>query len=219
MMDKKNLMTRILSGAVIGLIFVTSIMLVRPLFYVVMLFVTIVMLLEWYSMTKGSLISTLFGEILIPLSIASLLIISYLDESGWLLLTFFSLIWMVDVNAMLGGKLVGGPKLAPTLSPNKTISGLVIGVLSATIIVNILSLIPSYQLPYSFLNSTFSLSVFCLIMGCIAQMSDLLVSFFKRRFNIKDTGSIIPGHGGVLDRFDSIILTAPITALYLMSHL
>jgi len=218
-MDKKNLMTRILSGAVIGLIFVTSIMLVRPLFYVVMLFVTIVMLLEWYSMTKGSLISTLFGEILIPLSIASLLIISYLDESGWLLLTFFSLIWMVDVNAMLGGKLVGGPKLAPTLSPNKTISGLVIGVLSATIIVNILSLIPSYQLPYSFLNSTFSLSVFCLIMGCIAQMSDLLVSFFKRRFNIKDTGSIIPGHGGVLDRFDSIILTAPITALYLMSHL
>ena len=218
-MDKKNLMTRMLSGAVIGLIFVTSIMLVRPLFYVVMLFVTIVMLLEWYSMTKGSLISTLFGEILIPLSIASLLIISYLDESGWLLLTFFSLIWMVDVNAMLGGKLVGGPKLASTLSPNKTISGLVIGVLSATIIVNILSLIPSYQLPYSFLNSTFSLSVFCLIMGCVAQMSDLLVSFFKRRFNIKDTGSIIPGHGGVLDRFDSIILTAPITALYLISHL
>ncbi len=218
-MDKKNLMTRMLSGAVIGLIFVTSIMLVRPLFYIVMLFVTIMMLLEWYNMTKGSLISRLLGEILIPLPIASLLIISYLDESGWLLLTFFSVIWMVDVNAMLGGKLIGGPKLAPTLSPNKTISGLVIGVLSATVIVNILSLMPGYYLPYAFLNSTFSLSIFCIIMGCIAQMSDLLVSFFKRRFNIKDTGSIIPGHGGVLDRFDSIILTAPITALYLISHL
>jgi len=217
-MDKKNLITRTLSGAVIVLVFVSSIMLLRPLFYVVMLFVTIMMLLEWYNMTKDSLIANLFGVILIPLSSASLLIISQLDELGWLLLTFFSLIWMVDVNAMLSGKLIGGPKLAPRLSPNKTISGLVIGVFGATIIVNILSMIPGYQLPHLFLNSHFSLSIFCLIMGSIAQLSDLLVSYFKRRFKIKDTGSIIPGHGGFLDRFDSIILTAPITALYLISH-
>ena len=53
----------------------------------------------------------------------------------------------------------------------------------------------------------------------MAQASDLLVSYFKRKFNVKDTGAIIPGHGGVIDRFDSIILTAPLVVLYFISHL
>ena len=120
--------------------------------------------------------------------------------------------------AMVGGKLVGGPKLAPKTSPNKTISGLIIGVSSAIISLNILTLIPAYSLPYMIAKSNVSLSFFALIIGVTAQISDLSISLLKRKFNIKDTGTIIPGHGGALDRFDSIILTAPLIALYLLNN-
>ena len=120
--------------------------------------------------------------------------------------------------AMFGGKLVGGPKLASKTSPNKTISGLIIGVASAIISLNILTLIPAYSLPYMIAKSNVSLSFFALIIGVTAQISDLSISLLKRKFKIKDTGTIIPGHGGALDRFDSIILTAPLIALYLLNN-
>ena len=176
------------------------------------------MLFEWYNITKTSIYHNLIGLLAIPIPIASLLLISYIDQTGWLLMTFFCIVWRVDVMAMFGGKLIGGPKLAPKTSPNKTVSGLVIGVLSAIISVNILTLISGYTLPYMIDISNISLSFFALVIGVIAQISDLSVSLIKRKFKIKDTGTIIPGHGGALDRFDSIILTAPLIALYLINR-
>ena len=67
-------------------------------------------------------------------------------------------------------------------------------------------------------TSNVLLSFFALIIGVTAQISDLSISLLKRKFKIKDTGTIIPGHGGALDRFDSIILTAPLIALYLLNN-
>jgi phosphatidate cytidylyltransferase len=218
-MNKKNILTRSASGIFIGLVFIVAIFLFRPLIYVLLYSIAALMLFEWHGMTKVSKLFNALGQIIIPLPIAALLLISYMDQTGWLLFTFFTIIWSVDVMAMFGGKLVRGHKLAPELSPNKTISGLIIGVLSAVIIVNLLTLIPSYDLPYMLFTSNILLSIFCLTIGIAAQASDLLVSYFKRKFNVKDTGTIIPGHGGVLDRFDSIILTAPLVVLYFISHL
>jgi len=218
-MNKENIITRCISGLIIGAIFITAIFVFRPLFYILFYVIAGLMLLEWYNMTKDSKFCTILGQLLIPLPIASLLFLSYIDQNGWLLFTFFIIIWSVDTMAMFGGKLIGGPKLAPKLSPNKTISGLATGVISAIIITNIISYIPSYHLPYNFLESSLALSIFVLIIGITAQISDLLVSYFKRKFNIKDSGTIIPGHGGMLDRFDSIILTAPLVVLYFIGHL
>jgi phosphatidate cytidylyltransferase len=96
---------------------------------------------------------------------------------------------------------------------------LIIGVSFAIIITNIIAYMPSYYIAYGLLNSHYALSLFALIIGLTAQASDLLVSYFKRKFNIKDSGTIIPGHGGMLDRFDSIILTAPLVVLYFIAYL
>jgi len=217
-MNKRNLLIRCLSGLALGCFFIVAIFFLRPLFYIALYSIATLMLLEWYNITKTSIYHNLIGLLAIPIPIASLLLISYIDQTGWLLMTFFCIVWSVDVMAMFGGKLIGGPKLAPKTSPNKTISGLVIGVLSAIISVNILTLISGYTLPYMIDKSNISLSFFALVIGVIAQISDLSVSLIKRKFKIKDTGTIIPGHGGALDRFDSIILTAPIIALYLINR-
>lgn len=217
-MNKRNLLIRCLSGLALGCFFIVTIFFLRPLFYIALYSIATLMLLEWYNITKTSIYHNLIGLLAIPIPIASLLLISYIDQTGWLLMTFFCIVWSVDVMAMFGGKLIGGPKLAPKTSPNKTISGLVIGVLSAIISVNILTLISGYTLPYIIDKSNISLSFFALVIGVIAQISDLSVSLIKRKFKIKDTGTIIPGHGGALDRFDSIILTAPLIALYLINR-
>jgi phosphatidate cytidylyltransferase len=119
------------------------------------------------------------------------------------------LIWSVDTMAMIGGKILQGPKLAPSISPNKTISGLLTGVISAVIIVIII-----WQKNNLLINNIYNVCLYTMLLAVMAQVSDLLVSFFKRKFKVKDSGNIIPGHGGVLDRFDSIILTAPIIFLY-----
>ena len=217
-MNKRNLLIRCLSGLALGCFFIVAIFFLRPLFYIAIYSIAAVMLFEWYNITKTSIYHNLIGLLAIPIPIASLLLISYVDQTGWLLMTFFCIIWSVDIMAMFGGKLIGGPKLAPKTSPNKTISGLLIGVSSAIISVNILTLISDYKLPYMIDKSNISLSLFALIIGIIAQISDLSVSLIKRKFKIKDSGTIIPGHGGALDRFDSIILTAPLIALYLINR-
>ena len=149
---------------------------------------------------KKLYIYNFIGQIFIIIPISSILIISNLDTHGWILLTLFICISTVDIMAMFGGKLIGGIKLAPKISPNKTISGLLVGTSSACIVINLLTLIPSYELPGMLHKNNFFLTLHILLLGMIAQASDLLVSCFKRKFKIKDTGTIIPGHGGALDR-------------------
>lgn len=221
-MDKQNLLKRSISGLALAIIFLISIFLYRPIFYILIYIVAALMLFEWYNMTQNAEknIYNFIGQILITIPVSSVLIISSIDTQGWVLLTLFMCISVVDIMAMFGGKLIGGIKLAPKISPNKTISGLLTGITSACIAINLLTLIPGYQLPGMLDKNRFFLSLYILLLGIIAQTSDLLVSCFKRKFKIKDTGTIIPGHGGALDRFDSIILTAPLVLLlYLINNI
>jgi phosphatidate cytidylyltransferase len=214
LLSNNNMTIRCASGLAIGLVFILTIFAIRPLFYVLFYIIAALMMLEWHNMTSTAKNYKWLGQIIIPLPIAAILLLSYIDTKGWLLFTFFAIIWTVDSMAMVGGNFFRGPKLAPKLSPKKTISGLATGVLSAVIITNLVALTPYFSMPYGILESKLELSIFALIIAFIAQMSDLFISFFKRKFNIKDSGTIIPGHGGVLDRFDSIILTAPIVFFY-----
>jgi phosphatidate cytidylyltransferase len=214
----KNIITRMISAIVIGVIFAIAVFVFRPLFDIILYIIAIFMLIEWYNMTKDSLNYSLLGQIFIPIPIAALLFLSYYDESGWVLATYFCIIWSVDSMSMFGGKFIGGRKLAPTISPNKTISGLLCGIISAVIIVNCLRSLSIYQLPEPLVLSPLKFTIYTVILAGAAQLSDLLISLFKRKFNIKDTGKIIPGHGGMLDRFDSIILTAPLLAIYLFGQ-
>ncbi|WP_342269983.1 phosphatidate cytidylyltransferase [Rickettsia endosymbiont of Orchestes rusci] len=209
------MLLRILSAMVLGPVFIVAILWLKPLFYVLMILVAIGMLCEWYDMTSSSLLHLLTGLVVIPLPIISLMLLQAGHNNQWLILLYFVIIWSVDTFAMIGGKIIGGPRLAFKISPKKTWSGLISGIISAgfiTVFVN-----------YYFFHSYFSRAFYLFIISCslalIAQLSDLFVSYFKRKFNIKDSGTVIPGHGGVLDRFDSIILTAPILLfLYLYDY-
>ncbi len=215
-MINNNFLIRCISGLVIGLAFVVTIFYLRPLFYILLYLINIAMLMEWYDITKSSRSITLIGLVAVPIPLAAVLLMSYVDQSGWLLITYFVLIWTVDTMAMIGGKALKGPKLAPKISPQKTISGLLTGVISAVILVNFITLIPGYRLPYMFELSNIGFSVYVLILGFAAQLSDLSISVVKRHFNIKDSGTLIPGHGGFLDRFDSLIITAPLVGIYIL---
>jgi phosphatidate cytidylyltransferase len=172
-----------------------------------MTLIGLLMLIEWYNMTKSKYAYLIAGLPIVIMPILSLINLRQANYGEYAILIFFAMIWMVDIFAMLGGKKLGGAKLAPHISPKKTWSGLFCGMIACAAIL----LIFKYLLPHFPLQlSAPKLVLFGLVFGAAEQCSDLSISYFKRRFNIKDSGIIIPGHGGVLDRFDGIIITAPL---------
>ncbi len=212
-----NIIVRILSALILGPLFIIAIIFSKPLFYILMVLITIGMLYEWLQMTKASISCILLGFVIIPSSTISLAMVAFNSTSCCLLLLYFIIIWSVDIFAMVGGKTLKGPKLAPCISPNKTWSGLIVGILSSGLSIFLLSLFVTFNLSTSYVITRGHLIIAAICLALIAQLSDLFISYFKRKFAIKDSGTIIPGHGGVLDRFDSIILTAPI--LFVISKL
>ena len=116
--------------------------------------------------------------------------------------------WGSDTCAYVVGSLIGKHKIAPVLSPKKSVEGSIGGVLGAALIGGIVGFILSNH----FVNigsPAFTCAVSCGIGSVISQVGDALASAIKRNHNIKDYGNLIPGHGGILDRFDSMIFTAP----------
>ncbi len=127
-----------------------------------------------------------------------------------LILFLFVTIWSVDIMAYLGGCSIGGPKLAPTISPKKTIAGFVSGIVGAVLVWTVYCWAPLGAKPLIKLFSNMQLFMISFAISLISQLGDLFESRFKRIFKIKDSSNIIPGHGGILDRFDSVIFTAPL---------
>lgn len=111
--------------------------------------------------------------------------------------------WLTDTGAYFIGKKFGSRPLAPLISPNKTIAGAIGGIATTAIFIIVVGLLTGI------LN--FYFIFFALLFPIVAIMGDLFESCLKRDFQIKDTGNILPGHGGILDRFDSFIFTAPFT--------
>ena len=120
-------------------------------------------------------------------------------------LYIISICFFTDIGGYVFGKLIGGKKLSK-ISPNKTISGTI-----GSFIFSIVPLIIFLNLGY--LNFEFDSNniLLCLLVSLISQLGDLFISFFKRKAKIKDTGKLLPGHGGVLDRVDGIIFAIPFT--------
>ena len=115
-------------------------------------------------------------------------------------------VWASDIGAYLVGRLLGGPRLAPRISPGKTWSGAVGGTLAAVIA----GAAAGYEHPLH-------AAVLALLLSIIAQAGDLLESALKRYFGAKDSGWIIPGHGGLLDRLDGVLTAAPAAFLWSIS--
>lgn len=116
--------------------------------------------------------------------------------------------WITDIFAYFTGKLFGKHKLCEAISPKKTIEGSIGGVVFCVIIFTLYSLIIfNKSTP---IHGYIFMIIASLILSVIAQIGDLSMSLIKRKFGIKDFGSLFPGHGGVLDRFDSILAVAPV---------
>ena len=163
---------------------------------------------------NNKFIIALFGWLtLVPTWLAFMVLRtnSYLlDEfqGAQLLMYLFMLVWSADVGAYFVGKSLGKRKLMPNVSPGKTIEGFLGGVVCA----GILTVIVGLSLEWSSDKFMTALLVTLLITS-ISVLGDLTESMFKRQAGVKDSGTILPGHGGILDRIDSLTATAPVFAL------
>jgi phosphatidate cytidylyltransferase len=127
-----------------------------------------------------------------------------------LVLLPLALTWICDTAAMAAGNAFGGPKLAPVLSPNKTWAGAIAGFLAAVVFAVLLGgwVLPRVGLPLD----AGRLVLVGAAVGLVAQVGDVAESLFKREVQVKDSSHLIPGHGGVLDRLDSLYFVLPVSA-------
>lgn len=122
-----------------------------------------------------------------------------------IVLWLFGVVWVTDIGAYACGRLIGGRRLAPAISPNKTWAGFAGGILAAVALTVAAAALAGIADPWPLILAAVLLSV-------VAQGGDLFESAVKRRFGVKDIGHIIPGHGGVFDRVDGILTAAPVAA-------
>lgn len=146
-----------------------------------------------------------WGIVYVSVPILSLLLIRQQKDIGLVYtLWALALVWACDIGAYFAGRLIGGPKLAPVVSPNKTWAGLIGGMIAATLFA--VAMHYAYGLGKAAVLATPFLAV-------LAQCGDLFESWLKRRAGAKDSGTLFPGHGGVLDRLDGVVPVAPAAAL------
>lgn len=117
-----------------------------------------------------------------------------------ILLLYFC-VWGADVFAYFAGRAIGGPKLAPSISPNKTWAGFIGSLIGALLLSYLVNLAAGFDAILVFF-------VIMLLAAVVSQLGDLMESSIKRKFDVKDSGTIIPGHGGVLDRVDGLVVAA-----------
>jgi phosphatidate cytidylyltransferase len=144
---------------------------------------------------------------LAPAAIALIVLRDHLHVGRWDMLFLVLIIWGSDIGAYVVGRLVGGPKLAPAISPGKTWSGAVGGLVAAALVGLAVAAAVSGRLPVQ------HCVMISMLLGIASQIGDLLESGLKRHFGVKDSGRSIPGHGGLLDRLDGMLTAAPMAAL------
>ena len=201
-----NLAVRSVSGVVMAGIALAAAFLGGYYFAVLAALAAAVMFTEWRRLTDGWGLSWTVGGLfyaLIP-TLSLLWIRDRAPQGLELLYWVFVVTWTTDIGAYFAGRAIGGPKLAPTISPNKTIAGLVGGMVSAGLASWAWVQYVMLPLPLLWLAPLFAAA---------AQGGDLFESWMKRRAGVKDSGTILPGHGGMLDRLDGLVVVAALTAL------
>lgn len=205
---KDRVVPAIILGILAIIILYSSIM----IFNLCILAIAILMAFEWITIARtedGENNKWRFiglGYIILPC--ISLIFTRKMTNGSDIILWLFLVVWATDTAAMIVGMTFGGPKLAPTISPKKTWSGLAGGVVASMFVGLLCSVL--------FKQSAFFFIILSGFMAVLEQIGDLTESKFKRHFNVKDSGNLIPGHGGIMDRVDGLTLTAPLVALLAM---
>ncbi|MGF1476928.1 MAG: phosphatidate cytidylyltransferase [Geminicoccaceae bacterium] len=153
-----------------------------------------------------------FGVIYIALPVLSISWMRDIEPGGHIfVLWLFAIVWATDSAAFFVGRAAGGPKLLASVSPNKTWSGALGGVLGAVIAGVAVAL--WIELPF-----ILGAAILAVTVSVVAQIGDLYESWLKRGAGVKDSSQIIPGHGGVLDRLDGLLFAAPVFAMFAAAH-
>jgi phosphatidate cytidylyltransferase len=168
---------------------------------------------EWLQMSKQN-IQKIFGLSFIIISFYTIFLIrNDFDQDYFHILLIAIICISTDTGGYIFGKLLKGPRLTK-LSPNKTYSGVIGSFLLATIITILFFELTLITFNFRFELETF---IFVLAVSLVSQIGDIIISYFKRISKIKDTGNIIPGHGGILDRIDGMIFAYPFSYLIFLN--
>jgi phosphatidate cytidylyltransferase len=209
-----DLGTRVLSALVLAPIALVCVWVGGIAFGVIVAAVMLGLAMEWLSLCRRTAWAPLcpIGLAYIALAAAAILWLRYDAAAGRADVLFLLLVvWAGDIGAYLAGRWIGGPRLAPHISPGKTWSGAAGGLLAAVAA----GLVAAHVLSDS---ATWRGVLVAVVLGIVAQAGDLLESFVKRRLEVKDSGHLIPGHGGLLDRLDGVLAAAPMAALLALTQ-
>lgn len=168
--------------------------------------------------TASQVMAAFFGFFYVAVMLSCIYLTRSLPKGAYLIWLIFLCSWGCDTCAYCVGVLIGKHKMTPVLSPKKSVEGAVGGVLGAACLALIYGFVFQKDMGLS-VADLFGLAGIGAIGALISMVGDLAASAIKRNYEVKDYGRLIPGHGGILDRFDSVIITAPIIyflALYLL---
>lgn len=221
---------RALSALVLAPVMVVIILAGGWWFMGLMFAAALISLHEWYDLAragKHAVPIMAVGLIYLSISFAAFVGLRFSFDSGaWLTLAAVLAVWGSDIGGYFAGKFVGGPKMAPKLSPKKTWAGLAGAMMASALVLEGLFQSTPYLLNYMNTNTGLVASqawlavlVLGALLGLVGQIGDVSISFLKRRVGAKDTGALIPGHGGLLDRIDALLLVVPVFLLACLAFL
>ena len=189
----------------------TYLLTIAALIYIYMIYIMGVSVFSKGQTSFKTISEVLLSVTYVVVSFTSLSMIRYIDKEIGLykLILVFVVSWVCDAMAYVVGSLFGKHKLIPEISPKKTVEGAIGGVVSAVAAYMLYGLILDLAIPSIKVNYIV-LAVFGLVLAVVSQLGDLIASLIKREHNIKDYGNLLPGHGGIMDRFDSIMAVSTI---------
>ena len=198
----RNVLNRIITGIFFIIPFVYSIIQGGYIFIIYFLLILALLICELINSTVNKLgfVTIVMLQLILIISIFHFIFLRITGGSGieFYLLYIVISIWIFDSFSLIGGKLIGGKKLLPKISPNKTYSGLLTGFLFLLFLSSCFIMLVG--------NNNYMIILITLLIGLFSFFGDSIESYLKRYLKIKDFGNILPGHGGLLDRMDAFIL-------------
>ena len=198
----RNVLNRIITGIFFIIPFVYSIIQGGYIFIIYFLLILVILIYELINSTVNKLgfITRVILQLILTISIFHFIFLRIASDIGieFYLLYIVISIWIFDSFSLIGGKLIGGKKLLPKISPNKTYSGLLTGFLFLLFLSSCFTMLVG--------NNDYMIIFITLLIGLFSFFGDSIESYLKRYLKIKDFGNVLPGHGGLLDRMDAFIL-------------
>lgn len=182
--------------------------------YIALMFTILISMHETYNFKDISFIISM--TLIIPMALRTLILLRSLSENHGMFYVLIAILasWVADAGAYFAGTLFGKHKLCPKISPKKTVEGAVGGMVVNVIVMIVCGVIFTHVYYSGEVQANYiSLALIGFVGSFISILGDLSFSVIKRTCKIKDYGQVIPGHGGILDRFDSVIFTAPFVYL------